>query len=601
VAIALVQSKSDPETTDPATFVFDSPPTAGNLLVVQVVARSDLTLDTPAGWTRVGPVATPEPDSGYVFYKVAGVGESASVVITGATTFTRATLTEWSGVSGFDVSVLETNQPQGGTYTVGPITPGGSTALVLGMILTDTEQGSGTYNIVPSVGWTLLDRGYVSAVLQPNYLTAYQIAGAGDGPDFSLTGTLDWALGGGSNGKWAGILVAFAGVASPSVDRTTLEICGPDGTGCVTIDAAQAKRYRAAFNDPGEGYFEINRYDSQATAANFARGNLVRMTFLAIDDEPIVEFFLETGDFDLIESDEEGAETLHFGGSGSLVYLRNALLSHENLQYPYGAIVSEGVWRWSGPPLRFGSIARRMIDEAQLHTPNALPYLTYTFDDADDSDGVPWGGGDGDWDAPIGSDLLTEITRLIDAGQMHARMDPGIVLSLFQTLGRDLTGAFGTGNVRFEKGVNISSELSRQLIGRDWASHVLVQTKNDYFWVPGTGYPYVREAFLDLSNATDTGIGTTAAEHRILRGDEVQDSIVLEHVPTGRAGEDNDETRGSTTQDLRGARTGSSGRAISSPSTPAPATSTTTQRRSASTRSRSTRTRRASSPRRSSN
>lgn len=323
----------------------------------------------------------------------------------------------------------------------------------------------------------------------------------------------------------------------PPEPPVVFEVCDVEGANCVEFTGLTEKKVRAVLNEPGEFSFAINRYDAQVTAARLQRGNIVRATFTEIDPDPIFEGILEEGDFDLISSDEEGGEELRFGGPGSFRYLGNARLGPENLQYPFGAYPSEGVWRWTNE--QAGSIIRRMLDEAQLHTPNPLPLLTRTFDDVNDSNGVPWEDLDGDWEDTIGSPLDAAVARLVDAGRLYARMDPGLVLSLYQTWGRDLTGAFGTDTVRFEKGVNIASELTRQMLGREWYSHVLVQTKSDYLWVAALSYPYVREGFLDLTNASDSAVATRAAEHRMLRGDEVQDQLTLEVAPYGQAREPN--------------------------------------------------------------
>ena len=63
----------------------------------------------------------------------------------------------------------------------------------------------------------------------------------------------------------------------------------------------------------------------RATEANLAKGNLVKVRFQDLGStDYIFGFFLETGDFTLVSSDEQGGEMLSFSGRGVFSYLDRA-------------------------------------------------------------------------------------------------------------------------------------------------------------------------------------------------------------------------------------------------------------------------------------
>lgn len=346
-----------------------------------------------------------------------------------------------------------------------------------------------------------------------------------------------------------------SGVPTPPAPPLVFQICGPDGTGCVIIERATAKKIRAEYNGTGSGAFQISRYDVQATNAILTAGNIVRVTFAEIDPNPIFEFILETGDFTLISSDEEGGELLSFGGRGTLALLAYAELGHQwlDLAHPKLNFPSEGVWRWTSEEA--AGIIRRIIGEAQLHTPPALTSVVHggnpsPWTDLNDSLGNPFYDMAGTWEIPIGTDLLTAALDLARAGMIQLEMRPGFSLWAYDEQGSDKSGAFGAATVRFEKGVNIggfdSTELVRQISNEHYTSNVLIHTKTGYLWYNGgvTTPAYVKESFLDLSGTSHTNDQERAAARAMLRGTEEGQSVLLEVTPTGPNGEKNAPTLG---------------------------------------------------------
>lgn len=320
-------------------------------------------------------------------------------------------------------------------------------------------------------------------------------------------------------------------------------ICDPDGTSCVTLSEAYGKETLVALNAPGYGSFKINRQSAEDSGAAFLRGNLVQWTIDEIHSGVLFETILEEGDFDLISHDEEGGEDLTFGGRGTLAGLEKALLGP--IAFYAGGVgpdPAKGIWTWRLDAS--GAILRRMVLEAQTRTPNPLPFVTLTWsNDTDDSNGTPWTILNEMWTAPIGSDLLTEFDRLIAVGQCHAEMTPGYVLSVYKDLGVDRTGAFGSGVVRFEKGVNISSDLNRREHGATFADVALVKTEKAYVWKVAPGAVGV-EQFLDLSNAEGATTVTAAADQLFSDRSREQDSILVEVPLYGNGAGPNDEGAG---------------------------------------------------------
>jgi hypothetical protein len=283
-----------------------------------------------------------------------------------------------------------------------------------------------------------------------------------------------------------------------SVDTSALEagpppgagvdIHTPDGDFLVTVELPTDWAIYIEDDGPGSFQLAINRGMPEVTAANFAKGNLFRITIPAISDYPIGDYILETGDFDLVSPQEEGGETLVFGGPGSLAGLRRALNDHDTVAgLPTdAAIPSKGIWSWNATSA--GGIFARMVLEAVAR--GVLGYVTRTFTTLRDTDSVDWPI-TGKWQVPIGSNVYEEGVRLIKAGWFHWRMRPGWLLDAFNSRGEDLTGAaFGAGVVRFVRGVNIAeSGLKHGFAGDVDATHAFgMGPEGTYRWVERVGF-----------------------------------------------------------------------------------------------------------------
>lgn len=115
-----------------------------------------------------------------------------------------------------------------------------------------------------------------------------------------------------------------------------------------TLENARERMIRIEEDGTGVGGFVINRHSPEATGAILAKGNLVRVRIPEISTDYIGAFFIEQGDFNILESGEEGAEDLRFGGAGAFSYLGRARMWSE--AYSTGLDTSDSwtqIWKTS--------------------------------------------------------------------------------------------------------------------------------------------------------------------------------------------------------------------------------------------------------------
>lgn len=271
-----------------------------------------------------------------------------------------------------------------------------------------------------------------------------------------------------------------------------------------TLSEAREKTIRIELDGTGSGALALNHLSPECTEAVMAQGNVVKVRIPEIHSDYIFTFFLETGDFTLISSDEVGGEMLHFGGRGALCYLEHGVA----WAYSYiagGQSPRDGVWRayLAGTGHKPGQILMRMIEEMQDpdRPQHPIPQLTPDFDYTLDSNGEAWidPNATDEFSYQVGEDGLAIVTRLIPTG-VTLQMDPDFALHAYNSLGRDLTGAaFGAGVVRFVKGVNIATELRRELQPSLGKTHELVAGEKDKYGrgvLPGASAMVTKETYL---------------------------------------------------------------------------------------------------------
>ncbi len=187
---------------------------------------------------------------------------------------------------------------------------------------------------------------------------------------------------------------------------------------------------------------------------------------------------------------EDGEEVFKFGGPGPKQYLDRGVLGIGSPDTGWNLDLANGVWRWTDAAT-IGRILGRIINQDSTEDDPALPDLTVTFDDSDDSASVSWAdtdisGAEDQYQIPIGTSLLQALWDLDDIVELDSWVDLGTVaspkfeLNVRQGLGADKTGsAFGSGVCLLKEGENIANDsLEVEGASVKKASHVIVEGAN---------------------------------------------------------------------------------------------------------------------------
>jgi hypothetical protein len=201
-------------------------------------------------------------------------------------------------------------------------------------------------------------------------------------------------------------------------------------------------------------------------------------------------FFLTKRQQVVIARMEDGEEVFKFGGPGPKQYLDRGVLGIGSPDTGWNLDLANGVWRWTDAAT-IGRILGRIINQDSTEDDPALPDLTVTFDDSDDSASAAWAdtdisGPDDQYQIPIGTSLLQALWDLDDIVELDSWVDLGTVaspkfeLNVRQGLGADKTGsAFGSGVCLLKEGENIANDsLEVEGASVKKASHVIVEGAN---------------------------------------------------------------------------------------------------------------------------
>ena len=250
-------------------------------------------------------------------------------------------------------------------------------------------------------------------------------------------------------------------------------------------------------------------------------------------------FFINPRQQQVVSKDESGGEGFTFAGPGPKHYLTRMLLWSASFTGIDSAVDKDaGIWRWP-ETARAGRILNRLLmEDAANPSGPFLPDLHASFDDTDDSDGVPWAedlsDSDGSFILKIQDDYLKLLWTIEDASGITTQIylgevgDPVIRLDAFQTYGRDLTD-----DVAFVEGVNIRNDLGVEGSSYRKASHALVRGDEGVYnlafkpsWSPGDLKKVVGTAYDSTSGAVLDRYG----ERFLQRQDDGEDQIDLRIV-----------------------------------------------------------------------
>ena len=553
---SIVQSAfNDSGFNAPYNVVLPSAPTEGNTLVAFLWQRNFV--GTPSSsWTPTdisgGTWALDAAGNGYAgsqyggpggaarmvaYSRPVGASESATITVTPGSGVTACMVVEVAGavdqvITSDNVTLVSTdNHDMSAAVTVPSLM-----LVAWGMQRTEYAPAD---SVAADVGVTELRDARPPSNASPHCWVAWR---ATDGPGTLTVGGTP-AFNPHLN-KWGVFSVAytFEGTAAPVEPQIDITINSVEFTGLLS------KELRVELNGTGYVHFSISRGDPQATEANLARGNLIQVTIPEIHSGVLFEAFLETGDFDLLSSEEQGGQELRFAGPGTLAVLRRSVVAYE--EYLDGT----GQWKPNKGRVVFadgvteGHIVNKLIREAQAagRPSDPIPMVTKTFDSDDDSNGNPWNDEalEGSWKVPMGAVLYDEVIRLVRAGLLSVEMAPGFMLNLYRARGYTRTGSsFGAGVVRFVAGVNIADELVRGMAGRDFATHAYIRYEDG--WTDAAklsgSFPYEQEIFVEAGETDHAATARRTARGEMGWRETVQESLLLSHiVPWPGDGPDDD-------------------------------------------------------------
>lgn len=326
----------------------------------------------------------------------------------------------------------------------------------------------------------------------------------------------------------------------------------------LTASDIEDMKVRIELQGTGSGLAKINRHNAVADEDNIKKGNWLAFMIPQIQDDAIFLTQIETLTTTVISTDEEGGEVINIAGRGALSYMERGR-GHARSYVVPGGLDYDGILH--GPAStgnEVGQILNRMLAEFQ-HVDRGvtdfgrrlqpIAHLTHDFDYDTDSDGNAWTVTQQTAELSagyVGQTGLESCLNMIGTNAIDIQVWPNMAMQAFNEYGRDLTGAaFGTGVVRFVKGVNIAEKLDRQFAapvdptdtivkGQDgaygFASHPLAGTVPDVEGFVST---------FGTDPAALEAIGLADMARRIRQGESVQFRVT---VP--RFGTDPDESIG---------------------------------------------------------
>lgn len=311
----------------------------------------------------------------------------------------------------------------------------------------------------------------------------------------------------------------------------------PNGSLLGTLDETVCKsmEFRVALHEMGSGQFTISRHSASASATLIRENNLVKVRIPSVSNDPIFAFWLKEGQFTLIDSNEQGGEDLTFGGPGVIYILALSRLPttpYAPGQPARGSLDELGHWTWINEP--YGAILTRVIEEGQNQPGTPLADVTIDFDRVDDSDSVAWPTITEKFQTPIGSGLMDVVQRLAAAGDLYLIPEPDLTIHAYQTYGRTLTGSFGSSTVRFEKGVNILTQMVRTIEAREVLTHLIQQDSDGNYStevIAGYGGGRAHYGYHEVGQTNDDTQLNKIGQHVLSASSTHGQSLELECAP----------------------------------------------------------------------
>lgn len=324
--------------------------------------------------------------------------------------------------------------------------------------------------------------------------------------------------------------------------------------GSLEDDDLESLEHRPALFDLGALVFRVPKAVADDNATLLRKTNLVRVRYPTPHGTTrkwagVLKDFKTV----IISHGEQHGEYVEWTAPGALFMWSYAALGTASTvsdQPARGSFndVPAREWIWVNEP--YGAIATRLFEEGR-HNPypgaaaadSPLEDWDITFDRVNDSAGNPWANIAEEFRVPIGANVLEVLSRLATAGDFFLVVDADLTLHAYQEYAdwaTDRTGSFGAGNVRWEKSVNILTELSRSseaipithLIQRDSDGNTSTEE--------AAGYTSGREHFgyVEADSTNDDATLNKIAQRAIDASGEDAEQFAFEVIPG------NDEANG---------------------------------------------------------
>lgn len=315
-----------------------------------------------------------------------------------------------------------------------------------------------------------------------------------------------------------------------------------DLLGTLTSTQLKIMEIRPALYELGAGRVSASRHLAAANSTLLRKGNIVRCRYPEISTDPLWGFVLKEGAFDLISLSEQGGEDLEFRGPGLLWLLSRARLPTQPYapgQPELGSLTESPAWNWVWVNEPYGAILTRIVEEGQNEPGTPLRNITIDFDRTEDSAGNTWAVIAEEFRRPVGSNVLDVTEALAAAGDLYLYMDTDLVLHAYQSLDdftTDRTSAtFTAGKVRFEKGVNIMTALTRESKA-DPITHVIQRLADgDYHTEVVPGFNATTDiahyGYNEASQTNDGDLGEKIAQQVIQSSRADAEKYTLEIQP----------------------------------------------------------------------
>lgn len=241
----------------------------------------------------------------------------------------------------------------------------------------------------------------------------------------------------------------------------------PAGTALGVLTELSDLKVTVEHDGVGAGELTINGNSSQASWTS--PGNYIAIWRDTVAGDPIAGFWVNDAKDTLISEQEEGGQDWRRSGPGPIMCLDEVIVWHRRFLGGRLAQVRprRGRWVFRGNDFPLVRVLTRMVREAKRR--GGIPFVTFGFTDAVDSDGNPWPDDTraDRYSVPIGI-TLTELVTMLRAKGLRIEMDADFTLQAWPE------ERISVQDVVFTEGIDIREHVERDGRASRMKSAVLV-------------------------------------------------------------------------------------------------------------------------------